>query len=157
MCVWGLSALTQVFRVWTAWQDILRAFAGWLSWIKSLFSFVFVCVCGGFGVCLVCFCASLSGSRSLTPSRRVTLHQRCGGSSVWAMPSCSVPLSSSWGACFSWRLPCFSWMTGKRQRNSKWLRHCWNNSSLFHLLFIYFFKYLRPLVLHWCKYTASVQ
>lgn len=115
----------------------------------SLLLCLSVCVraCGGFGdvgVCLsMCICAGVPGCRSPTPFSRATLRQRCGGSSVWAMPSCSVPLSSSWGACFSWPLRCFSWMTGRRQRNSKWLRHCLNNSSLFHLLFSHsFFKYL---------------
>lgn len=107
------------------------------------------------GACLsLCVCVGAPGCRSPTPFRRATPRQRCGSSSVWAMPSCSVRLSSSWGACFSWPLPCFSWMTGRRPRNSKWLRHCWNNSSLFHLLFSHlFFKYLRLAwdVLHWLK------
>lgn len=94
------------------------------------------------------------GCRSPTPFRRATPRQHCGGSWVWAMPSCSVPLSSSWGACFSWPLPCFSWMTGRKLRNSKWLRHCWRNSSAFHLLFSHlFFKYLQLArdVYHWLK------
>lgn len=73
--------------------------------------------------------------RSQTPSRRAIRRQRCGTSSVWAMPWCCVPLSSSWGACFSWPRPCSSWMTERRLRNSEWLKHCWNNTSLFHLLF----------------------
>ena len=68
------------------------------------------------------------------PFKRAMLHQRCGVSSVWAMPSCSVLSSSSWGACFSWPLPCFSWMTERRLKNSKWLRQCWNNSLLFNSL-----------------------
>lgn len=73
-------------------------------------------------IIVMCVCC-----RSLMPFRRAMLHQHCGGSSVWAMLSCSVPLSSSWGECFSWPQPCSSWMTGKRPRNSKWLRrrhHC---------------------------------
>lgn len=145
-----------------AWRDILRTFPGWLVWIKSLLSFVsvwwfwWVCVC-----VFVIVCAGAPDCRSPTPFSRATLSQRCGGSSVWAMPSCSVPLSSSWGACFSWPPRCFSWMTGRRPRNSKWLRHCLNNSSLFHLLFSHlFFKYLKHAwdVLHWLqksKHTTS--
>ena len=121
---------------------------------------VLVCVCVCLSLC-VFVCAGAPGCRSPTPFSRATLSQRCGGSSVWAMPSCSVPLSSSWGACFSWPPRCFSWMTGRRPRNSKWLRHCLNNSSLFHLLFSHlFFKYLKRAwdVLHWLqksKHTTS--
>lgn len=75
--------------------------------------------------------------RSLTNSRRATPPQHCGGSSAWAMPSCCAPLSLSWGACFSWPPLCFSWMTERRQKNSKWLTHCWNIS-----VFVHSFKYL---------------
>lgn len=103
---------------------------------------------------LLFFCAGASPCRSQMPFKRATLHRRCGVSSVWAMPSCSVPSSSSWGACFSWPLPCFSWMTGRRLKNSKWLRQCLNNSPLFKSLLSHLlFKESRPArnVLRWVK------
>lgn len=68
--------------------------------------------------------------RSPMAFSRATQTQRCGSSSVWAMLSCFVPSSSSWGACFFWRPLCFSWTTGRELSNSKWLTYCLSNSSL---------------------------
>ncbi|XP_036789255.1 protein spinster homolog 2 isoform X4 [Oncorhynchus mykiss] len=56
--------------------------------------------------------------RYRTPSRRATLGQCYGSSSVWVMPSCSVPSSSSWVACSSWQPPSSSSTTGTKQRNN---------------------------------------
>lgn len=154
-------------RVCWSMTGYLRTFGRWLIWMKSLLS---LCLCFSVCVCVVvavvCVCHCVFVCRSPTPFSRATQPRHCGGSSVWAMPSCFVPSSSSWGACFSWPLPCFSWMTGRRPRNSKWLRQCLNNSSLFHLLFSHsFFKYLRLAwdVLRWLselhksKHITSVQ
>lgn len=85
--------------------------------------------------------------RSPTAFVRATRRRRCGASSAWATPSCSVPLSLSWGACSSWPQRSSFWMTERRLRISKWLsamleygKHfrlwwCWNPLWAFYTRF----------------------